>query len=234
MHSKTRRVFALAALAAGLVAAAAWADKAPPESEKKEAEKPNPKGDMVDKLATAYNLVKIGREMKSAEALVVAARILAETPASEKADTKVKLAENNPKPPDGAKKEEVSPDALLTEAGKLSDRPYTAELIKDARQILAERKRGEIDGPAVHNGYVGPYSTQTWTAVFVQGDRAVVTVASTGGRLDVAIYDGLGGSAYCNGQANSTISWYPRETKTYTIKVQNNSGQGVAYRLINN
>jgi len=149
-------------------------------------------------------------------------------------DTKIKAAPKNPKAPESVNPEVITVESLFTEAGKLSDKQYIADLIKDTRKAVAEMKRGELDAPATHAGYVGPNSTVTWTGVFVQGDRACVTVAATGGaRLDVAVFDGLGGSAHRTGSANSTISWYPRETKTYTIKITNYSSQGVTYRLIN-
>lgn len=228
-------------LAAGLRSHATQEPKTKnePNSAKLGAEKPktNAKTKGVANLRMAADLVTYGRETKSPEALILAARILATTPVKAGGGSAKLVGGSAKSEKSPASAKELDPETLLTEAKKMSDDAHIAALINETRKIVAERSRGEIDGPAVNEGFANANSTVTWTAVFRGNEVASVTIAGYGGAdFDLYVFDDRGNliSQDTGPTANATCTWYPSYTSTFTFRVVNCSPFGSQYRFINN
>lgn len=210
----------------------------PPDTSKimKEKPKPDPKIKSVESLRMAADLVTYGREAKSPEALILAAKILAATPVKEGAGS-AKLVEGSAKSDKNPADEGVSPATLLDEAKKMTDDEHVLSMISDTRKIIAERSKGEIDGPAQHQGFAPGNGSQTWTAVFLGNQPASVTIAGYGGAdFDLYVYDDRGNLVHSDTGPtfNAGWTWYPPYTMTYSFVVRNCSPFGANYRFINN
>ncbi len=191
----------------------------------------------VAHLATAYELIRIGEETKSPEALVLAAKLIAAHPTDPAdKDSKTKLVKGDePAKGDAA---EVTPKALLAKAAKLSPRPYVAELVKAAEGDIAELKRGNERGPQTYYRYISGNSRCVFNGVYLGGQLAAITVTTDNGAadLDIYVYDDRGNLIVRDERPsrNATVSWYPRYTGDFRIEVVNASGSGANYRYIHN
>ncbi|MFO0959126.1 MAG: hypothetical protein U0800_17140 [Isosphaeraceae bacterium] len=200
--------------------------------------KADAKAQGVANLRMVADLVTYGRQAKSPMALIVAAKMLWATP--------VKTEGGSAKPVEGADDagkakadlEAVGPQLLLEEAKKLSGGDeHIDALIAEARRSIAERPRGEIDGPSVREAYLGPNGSGNWTAVFRANELASVTIAGYGGAdFDLYVYDDRGNLIRqdTGPTTNATCTWVPSYTATYTFRVVNCSPFGSGYRFINN
>ena len=166
-----------------------------PNAAKAGADKPkaNAKSKAAANLRMAADLVTFGRESKSPEALILAAKILGTTPVKIDSGT-AKIVEGTSKASkETVEKDLVTPESLFAEAKELSDDDNIAGLIADARKIIREGSKGEFDGPAVKNGFAGPNETVGWTGVFRAGELASVTIAGNDGAdFDLYVYDDRG------------------------------------------
>jgi hypothetical protein len=206
-----------------------------PNTAKADAKKP--KADAVTqavaRLNLAHGLVAYGREAKSPEALILAAQILGTTPIKA-GDDKVKPE----KPADALDRGDgTTPAKLIDEAKKMTDDETVLNMAKAVSRQIAERSRGEVDGPQEHFGSVGPNSASNWNAVFRGGELASVTVAGYGNAdLDLYIFDDRGnqirrstGPGY-----NESCTWTPIYTGTFILRVVNCSPVSAGFRLYNN
>ena len=212
-----------------------------PNSAKIEGEKPkaDAKSKGVANLRMAADLVAYGRESKSPEALILAAKILAATPVKTEGGS-AKLAEGPAKPAEAStstESQDVDPGKLLSEAESMTDDEHVVAQIADVRKLVGERSKGEIDGPTVRQGFVGPNGVVVWTGVFVAGQLASVTIAGYGGAdFDLYVFDDRGNPiARDTGPGiNATCTWRPIYTATFTMRVVNCSPFGSQYRYISN
>ena len=207
---------------------------APPGAQKP---KVDAKAKGVADLRLAADLVAYGRQSRSPESLILAAKILASTPVKPDGGT-AKLVGGSAKP-DPATPDADAPDPakLLAEARAMGGDEHVVAMIAEAAKIIAERSKGEFDGAAVRNGYVGPNGFANWTAVFRAGELASVTIAGSGGAdFDLYVTDDRGNQicADTGPTANATCTWYPSYTATFHFRVVNCSPFGSGYRFINN
>ena len=194
-----------------------------------------PKADKVTRgvarLGLAYNLIAYGREAKSPEALILAAKILGTTP-TRPGDDKFKQEEGLE-----VKTFDLSPAKLIAEAKEMSDNDDVTALANSASRQISERSRGELDGPREHQGGVRPNGVATWNGVFRGGELASVTVAGYGNAdLDLYIYDDRGFliTQDSSPDYNPTCTWRPIYTGKFLMKVVNCSPYGAGFRLIHN
>ncbi len=198
---------------------------------------PDEKATAVFRLSTVYDLVRIGEETKSPEALVLAAKLIAANPTKDAGkDSKVKLIKGDEAAKGSA--DALDPAKLLDKAATLSDRPYVAEMIKAARTEVAAGGRGNERGPQTYHRYLNGNSRAVFQGVYLGGSLAAITVTcdDAGADLDIYVYDDRGNLIRSDERSsrNATISWTPRYTGDFRIEVVNASSRGTNYRYIHN
>jgi len=184
--------------------------------------KANDGADKVHKLALAMSLVQYGRKSKAPEALITAARILAEV-GGDKLDAKPTTTADAKAPAGGKKTKpeaDNSPKALLAEAKRLSgDDPA---IVKLANSV--ELSRGAAGGPKRAVNTLDAFSTDSYTVTFRGGEVARVAISGDGDtRLDLYIYDEFGNliESRVGPGDDAMASWVPKWTGPFTIKVVN-------------
>ncbi len=180
-----------------------------------------PEAEAVQRLSLAHGLIHYGRKSKVPEALITAARILADTST---VDLKEKPEhEKNPKGEKPAKpKPEVdnSPKALLEEAKAMSGQ--NESIIKLANAV--DLKRGATGGPKRTVEVVEGLSIDTFRIKFNGGETAKVAISGDGDtRLDLYIYDENGNlvTSMVGPGDDALASWTPKWTGVFSVKVVN-------------
>lgn len=175
-------------------------------------------------IQTANSLAKYGYANYSASALIGAAEILAQTQtqalnekpssdATSKADSK------------STTKPEFTAQNLLADAKKYAAGDATMlAWIATVEKTLASKTRGAVGGP--RGGFYSIYArgTDTYQLSFRAGQLAEILVCGDGDTdLDLYVYDGNGNLiGYDEGYSDDCfVSWVPRSTGTYIIKVVN-------------
>ena len=194
-----------------------------------------PEAEAVQRLSLAHGLIQYGRKNKVPEALVTAARILADTSTTELKDKPTrgvgpKDATTGDKP-----KPEVdnSPKALLEEAKALSGQNESIVKLANAVEI----KRGAVGGPKRTVDVVKALDTDSFQIVFRGGEIAKVAFSGDGDtRLDMYVYDESGNlvASQVGPGDDALSSWLPRWTGPFVIKVVNRGRVSNRYVIVTN
>jgi hypothetical protein len=184
-------------------------------------------------------MAEFGRKNKAPEALLAAARAVASVPLRPLDPERVKdLKPSDENPVKEAQKDAL---ALLAEAAKLAkDKDSFESLAKPVRRQINEVKRGAVPGPQTRYGSVSRVNRQDTFAIrFRGGEPAMVIVNNTSNRGDIDLVveddDGNVVARDYRRDDDASVTWFPRRTSTYYIKVKFFSGGGVLrYRLTTN
>jgi hypothetical protein len=176
----------------------------------------------TERLQLAYAAAKYGRETKSADGLILAAKIIKETPADKLAAAK--KAEGGMA--DASKKTamaDMSADALLSEA-----KTYAMKDKSTMDRIKAVEKmnpgRGSLGGPKRTAEIVRAGATDAYNVAFRGGEQAIVIISGDGDTdLDLYIYDENGNlvSSDTDGLDDCIVRFYPKWTGNFTVRVKN-------------
>ena len=193
---------------------------APPEVAAKS--KATPDAEAVQKLHLAQCLIGYGRKNKVPEALITAARILASTSTTEMKDkptTELPLGtaktEKKDKPT-----ADSSPAALLEEAKKLSKNDPAIVALANSIEL----PRGAVGGPKRTVEIVEPFATDVFKLAFRGDEIARVAISGDGDtRLDLYVYDENGNliTSHVGPGDDCLVSWTPKWTGSFTVKVVN-------------
>ncbi|MCC6418850.1 MAG: hypothetical protein IT429_11500 [Gemmataceae bacterium] len=197
------------------------------------------KSQAANDLGLAGQLIRYGRQHKSPEALLTAARILGTTATAErKEQPKTEVAKDKKGEERKGAAPDNSPKALLAEAKKMARNDKTIVAMADrVGQALDEGIRGAASGPLRSLHRIPAYGTHSYRITFRGGETARVVLDGDGGTdLDLFIYDengnlvrsDVGLSDYAN------LSWVPRWTGPFTIRVRNLGRFSNGYFLTNN
>jgi len=194
-----------------------------------------PEAEAVQRLALAHGLIHYGRKNKVPEALVTAARMLADTSTTDLKDKPTrgeapKDAKVNDKPKPEA---DNSPKALLEEAKALSGQNESIVKLANAVEI----KRGATGGPKKTVDTVKGLDTDTFRIKFNGGEIAKVAISGDGDtRLDLYIYDENGNlvTSQVGPGDDALASWLPKWTGVFVIKVVNRGLVSNRYMLATN
>lgn len=183
---------------------------------------PSADADAVQRLSLAYGLIHYGRKNKVPEALITAARILADTSTVDLKDKPARGdAPKGEKTADKPKAEvDNSPKALLEEAKTLSGQNESVVKLANAVEI----KRGAVGGPKRTTEVVKGLDTDVYRIAFRGDEIAKVAISGDGDtRLDLYIYDENGNliTSQVGPGDDALASWVPRWAGTFTIKVVN-------------
>jgi hypothetical protein len=174
-------------------------------------------------LALASRLIAYGREHKSPESLLVAAKIIHTTPTgklqAEKNEVTGKAAEK------AAASKDSSPKALIAEAKAMSSAAHISALAAAAEQVIAEDTRGRVGGPAQLIQTVGPGQEWTVTTNFVGGRPAEVDIDLKGvvGVAVMTVHDQFGNLVAKDAVPGNFYNcrWVPAVTGPFTIRFTN-------------
>jgi len=221
-----------AGLALGLVALFVGTPQAADDKKADSAKSKEAKAaEAVDAIGAAYRLADFGRETKSPEMLIGAAKALRSI-SSKQGDAEVTNEKGEKiKSGEGDSLQKVAA-GWLAEAAKLANKD---KLITDlVKRISDEEAQGSLGGPRHYYHRPGAGEVITWNVTFRGGEPASVSVAqSTGDSLTLTV-TGPNGYSYTWTGHNPSVNWVPDATKTFTIKVRNNSRAATAYTLYHN
>lgn len=191
-------------------------------------EKPEIEGIASESLSAvklANQMLRYGYENKSALSLIDALQILSENPTQAfKATKEGKEVDKSDKE---GKKADVAfdYDTVLADAKKFAD--GDSNLLALIETIDADAKgsaRGNVNGPAIEYSAVYGKSHVDYTASFVKGRLAEVLVSGDGDTdLDLYVYDSSGNLIASDADYTDDcyVSWVPRWTGRYTIRIVN-------------
>jgi hypothetical protein len=204
------------------------------QGDKEEKKKPNaqepPKNLKVDDktkalqdLALAAKLIAFGREQKSPESLLLAAKIIHNPPTAKLKAEKNEVTGKATEP--AASPKENGPKPLIAEAKAMSSAPHIKALAAATEQVIAEEPRGRVGGPAQLIQTVGPGQTWTVTATFVGGRQAEVDIDLSGvfGRCVMTVHDQFGNLIARDAIPGNFYNcrWVPLFTGQFTIRLAN-------------
>lgn len=184
-------------------------------------------------LKLATELVKYGNESRTALPFVEAAQIIINTDTQTLNEQKEGEAADK----DGASLLDVN--NLLAQAKTYADGDAATLAIIDqvASEAAARGNRGAVGGPKYTTEVVRAHSTDRYTISFRAGQTAEVGVSGDGDTdLDLYVYDSNGNLIAKDDDYTDTcyVSWTPRWTGNFTIKVVNRGGVANRYVILTN
>lgn len=221
------RMFATAVILCGLctgLTVVGQEKKAPNIQDPPKDLKINAKTKALQDLALAAKLITFGREHKSAESLLLAAKIIHTTPTDKLKADKSEVTGDAVKG-QVAKQKDSSPKALIAEAKAMSTAPHIAALVTATAKIVDEEPRGVVGGPVRGVQNVGP--GQVWTVSglnFAGGQLAVVDVQLLiAGRFILTVHDQNGNLVARDAVPGTFYNcrWVPISTGPVTVRLTN-------------
>jgi len=202
--------------------------------EVKEKATQTPKSPEIAQLQLANQLAKYGYEVESPTALIEAARIMVETPTQQFDGQYTRGEGKDVAAPNG--NSAITPEQLLADARKMADGDKTVLALAD--QVNPNTvTRGAVNGPRRGSYYIYGGTADTYVVAFKKGVLAEVAVAGAGNSdLDLYIYDENGNIiTYDEDYSDDCyVSWYPRWTGNYVIRVINRGSYTNAYTIVTN
>ena len=175
-------------------------------------------------IQVANNLAKYGYANRSASALIGAAEIFKKTPVQQFAFERV-AGEETANADVKKDKPEFTPENLLADAKKYAAGDATMlAWVEKVDKLKAEATRGAVGGPKIASGKVYANSSISYTCSFRAGELAEVAVSGDGDTdLDLYIYDANGNLITSDTSYGDDcyVSWVPRWTGSFTIKIKN-------------
>jgi len=209
--------------------------------------KANPAAEDVLRMALADALIRYGRDAQSPEALITAAQILGGIRTSPLGVTPERLADATPPAEQGQKdtqRPSSDPQSLLDEAKDISSEdPHIVALADRVAAAIAKMRegtaaaRGAVGGPKYTLERVLPGSTDVYRVSFRAGETARVMVSGDGDTdLDLYVYDENGNLIESDEDYSDdcVVSWVPRWTGLFVIKIHNRGGVYNQYEIATN
>lgn len=197
----------------------------------------------IEAIRIAMDLAQYGYRVESADALIKAADILASTPTAEMAseaidekkasDAKVDDKEND--------KGEITAEKLIADAKEMAgDDAHLLAMAADVEKKMAaaaEGTRGATNGPIEHYDRILANDYDLYNISFRAGELAEVAVIGDGDTdLDLYIYDANGNFIVSDTSysGNCYVSWVPRWTGNFIVKIVNRGNVYNNYVLLTN
>jgi hypothetical protein len=191
----------------------------------------------VENLQLAYQLAAYGYKTFSADALIEAAKIMSSVKTQ---DLKYESYKQDPSPKDLAtkkSKEGYDLASILAAAKKYAD--GDAKLLADIAQIekTNQATRGRVGGPGERYSYVYGNSNDLYDVNFIELQLAEIVVRGDGDTdLDLYVYDSNGNLVAKDDDYTDRcyVSWVPRWTGRFTVKIVNRGPIPNNYHLVTN
>ncbi len=200
-----------------------------------------PANPMMESIRLANQLASYGYNNYSATALIEAAKILMSVPTQELIADSTQLSSSSENTKSSGRPD-ITVDRLLADAALWAGEDkhitdYLEDVKKEYSSISSGPSRGATGGPQSAISSVSAKDTDVWTVTFRGGSRAMVVVNGDGDTdLDLYVYDENGNlmgkdidySDYC------VVSWTPRWTGPFTVKIINRGNVYNRYRIYTN
>lgn len=190
----------------------------------------------LSSLKLANDLIRYGYAQQSALPLIQALEIIAETPTQELGSEKEESTTSST----STKEEKISFDfaKILADAKEFADGDeLLLALISKAEVAKTSSNRGAVGGPRRSVDVVYGRSTDTYQIHFVAGYLAEIAVSGDGDTdLDLYVYDGNGNLIVKDADYSDDcyVSWVPRWTGSFIIKVVNRGPVANRYVIMTN
>ena len=190
-------------------------------------------------LELASRLINYGRANKHAESLLIAAQIIHKTPTQKlNVASKATGGDAATKVADAPVRDD-SPKALVAEAKKLSPSAHVAGLANATLLILDEESRGVAGGPMSSGNFVvRPGVAFTWDPITYIGLQSAIVHVNTGTNCNMLleVFDQFGNRVAADGVPGNyfRVSWTPRDTGTFTIRLTNRDTIALACNIQTN
>lgn len=207
-------------------------------------EKPAPASQELSDIRLAAQLAKYGYQNNSASALIEAASILSEI--ETQPFVSEKITENNPlKGEDitpqqkaGEPRGAYTPASLLADARTLAKGdPALLSMIARVSQMQPAPSRGAVGGPRYGYYRLNAGCYTDFVCKFKKGVAATVVASGDGDTdLDLYVYDENGNLIATDDDYSDDciVSWYPRWTGNYVIRIINRGYVWNAFEIATN
>lgn len=197
----------------------------------------NKPSDDIENLQLANQLAKYGYKTFSAEALIQAAKIMSSIKTQDlKYESYTKDPSSNEKP-DKPQKQEYDLKSILEAAKKYAD--GNAKLLAEITNLEKSNQatRGRVGGPGERYDYVIGNSTDSYEISFVESRLAEIAVIGDGDTdLDLYVFDSNLNLIEKDDDYTDRcyVSWVPRWTGRYIVKIINRGPILNNYHLVTN
>lgn len=190
-------------------------------------------------IRMANNLARYGYDNYSPSALIEAARILVETPTQPLQAESVEKGASAQTEEAKSEKVEYTPANLLADAKKFADGDVTMLALAAKVEKLSEGSvsRGRVGGPGRTVTKVAAGGTDTFTIKFWKNELAEILVSGDGDTdLDLYVYDENGNVIEYDDDYSDDcyVSWIPKWTGTFIVKVVNRGRVYNQYVMLTN
>ena len=196
------------------------------------------KSEALTNLRLAADLVKYGYKQQEALPLIQALEIINNTETQPlEAETDGSQADTSS---DAGKNGFVTMDAkkILADAKKFANGDKSLDkLLTKVEKESNKGTRGAVGGPCKEYAAVNAYSTYTWTCSFIANRLAEIVVSGDGDTdLDLYVYDSNGNliASDTDYSDDCYVSWVPRWTGKFYIKIANRGGVYNRYAILTN
>jgi len=196
------------------------------------------KSEALNDLKLAADLVRYGYKQQEALPLIQALEIINNTDSQPlEAETDGTLADTSVS---AGKSGYITLDTkqILADAKKFSNGDKSLDkLLAKVEKETGRSTRGAVGGPCKDYAAVNAYSSYTWTCSFVASSLAEVAVLGDGDTdLDLYIYDSNGNLIASDTDYSDEcyVSWVPKWTGKFYIKVVNRGGVYNRYVILTN
>lgn len=196
------------------------------------------KSEALTNLRLAADLVKYGYKQQDALPLILALDIINNTETQPlEAETDGTQADTSD---DTGKNGFITMDVkkILADAKKFADGDKSIEkLLAKVEKESNKGTRGAVGGPCKAYATVKAYSTYTWTCSFVAERLAEIFVSGDGDTdLDLYVYDSNGNliASDTDYSDDCYVTWVPRWTGKYYVKIVNRGGVYNRYVILTN
>lgn len=196
------------------------------------------KSEALNDLKLAADLVRYGYKQQEALPLIQALEIINNTDSQPlEAETDGTLADTSV---NAGKSGYITLDTkqILADAKKFSNGDKSLDKLLAKVEKETERStRGAVGGPCKDYAAVNAYSSYTWTCSFVASSLAEVAVLGDGDTdLDLYIYDSNGNLIASDTDYSDEcyVSWVPKWTGKFYIKIVNRGGVYNRYVILTN
>ena len=207
------------------------------QAQEQKVESKNKPSEDMENLQLANQLAKYGYKTFSATALIEAAKIMSGVKTHELKYDSYKQDSTKKTKDTKKSKEGYDITSILTAAKKYAD--GDPKLIADITKLekANQETRGRVGGPGERYSFVYGNSNDVYDISFISGQLAEIGVRGDGDTdLDLYIYDSNGNLITYDSDYTDFcyVSWVPRWTGRYTIKIVNRGPIVNNYRLLTN
>jgi hypothetical protein len=192
-------------------------------------------------IQTANSLAKYGYSNYSASALIGAAEILGKVQTRELKAESVEKGETAENAGIKTDKPEFTPTRLLADAKEFAAAAGDATLLawteKVEKSLGDKTTRRAEGGPKYTKDQVSANSTDSYTVRFRAGELAEIVLSGDGDTdLDLYVYDANGNLIAKDDDYSDDcyVSWVPKWTGAFTVKVKNRGSVYNRYTLVTN